>query len=209
MSKKRKTRAEKIRSAEKWEKQKKELLLVQSLQDEYQMHLDTLKKLQSRKNAIMMRRTLAWMLFATGISIYSSIGAFSKEKMQNEINFIMEEENNVNHNQTEWYNLNYGGFYFRPSIDLKTNQIWIEFGKNNGNKIEVINRVSKESLEEELTQMENNDIEKKAIVFLESMLAGVLLTLSEAFIGYTKYENDCLIQEEQEELTLIKDIINT
>lgn len=43
MSKKRKTRAEKIRSAERFENQKKELLLVQSLQDEYQMHSDTLK----------------------------------------------------------------------------------------------------------------------------------------------------------------------
>lgn len=104
-----------------------------------------------------MRRTLTSMLFATGMLMFFPIGAFSKEKTQNEINFIMEENNF--HNQTEWYNLNYEGLYFRSSIDLKTNQIWIEFGKNNGNKIEVINRVSKESLEEELTLIK--DIKNK------------------------------------------------
>lgn len=44
MSKKRKTRAEKIKSAKRLEKQREQWLKIQNVQDEYKMHLEELAK---------------------------------------------------------------------------------------------------------------------------------------------------------------------
>lgn len=216
MSKKRDMYIEKRSSSDKWEIHKEELLKIQSVQNEYQKHLEELKKLKKKKNKAVIRiagHTVATL--ATGVFLLKNVNVFSKEKVQTQINFTMEEENiveqsrenNLIYNCTDWYKVDYEPLCFRVAVVEPLNQIWIDLGKNNGNTVEILKQVPIESLEEELEKIKKSDKKSRAFQMGALSLITALVAFTENTLDSPKDYNDS-IQEEQKHLSRIKKICN-